>query len=621
MKNSFTTYAVYSEGNADSRLAINETVLSPPRGIIPPAPASLLLIGGFPGLPPETRVPLSPTLQLNGDLGDYSLQELERLVKAELGRLSRITYRSYTIESDPRLCVLAEDGGGLKDFLETYGGVIDIQPLLLNDEFPEFPRVFDLTIRLAEAGYDVAYSVRTPIDAGRCTYCGLCGPACPVGCISEDLRIDFSLCTLCRDCEKICPAKAIDMYGAEKRSLQTPALLLLDGVRVEVPDNGPSVYSPKTLPSFFATLFPSRIDEVITWDSGRCQYSGRLAVGCSLCQEACSHGAISRSEKGIGVDAFHCVECGACVAVCPTGALQYLRFPDQVFVEYCRTLPLKTGARIVLGSASSLHTLWWHRQPHTAADLLFLEYPNVRALSLLHFLFLFARGVRRIILMDHAGEEKWSCLQSRQIHQANALIEALFDLPEAVLVSSWQDLDRHLQSSAASPLTRLFPFQRFDSRRVNITAVLEFLVEESGRQPLLPADESCSFVTLACDSGRCTGCLACLNECRLGALSTDESKLILQYQGAMCVGCGICVRVCPEDALSLTAGALLNEAYFQPVVLSRAEPMACRKCGKIFGTRKSFERVMALLSRRETLDTNHFGCCDVCRVVNLFAAQ
>ena len=621
MKNTFTTYALCSEGNAGSRLSIIDAGFSSQPDFSPQTSEYPLLTGGFPSLTAETSFPLSPTLQLNGDLGDLSLQELERLAKAELERLNRITFRSYTVESDPRICVLAEDGGSLKNFIETYGGVLDIHALLLKNEHPEFPRVFDLAISRAKAGYELAYSVRVPIDRERCTYCGLCGPVCPVGCISEDLSVDFTLCTFCRDCETICPPKAIDIYGAQTRHLQSPALLLLDDIRLDIPDNGPPVYSQQTLPSFFATLFPSRIDEVITCDHRICQYSGRLAVGCSLCHEACIHGAIDRGDKGIEVDAFRCMECGACVSVCPTGALQYQRFPDGVFREYCRNLPLKSGSTVVLGSESSLHTLWWQRKLPTSAKLFFVEYPNVRALSLWHLLSLFTSGARRIILLDHAGEGTWLDQQARRIYQANVILEALFGLSDAVLVSTLQDLDSHLVGGTPYPLAKCFFPQGFGNRRVQLKALLEFLMQQSGRQPQLPADDTHCFTRLICDAERCTGCLACLNECRIGALSTNESELILQHHGAMCVGCGICVRVCPEDVLSLTTGALLNDAFFQPVVLSQAEPIACRKCGKVFGTRKSFNRVMAILSHRETIDTEHFEFCDVCRVENLFSAQ
>ena len=72
----------------------------------------------------------------------------------------------------------------------------------------------------------------------------------------------------------------------------------------------------------------------------------------------------------------------------------------------------------------------------------------------------------------------------------------------------------------------------------------------------------------------------------------------------------MCVKVCPEDALTITSKFSVDGQFFAPAEIARAEPMACKRCGKVFGTRKSFERVMAILSRKENVDTSRFEYCD-----------
>ena len=81
------------------------------------------------------------------------------------------------------------------------------------------------------------------------------------------------------------------------------------------------------------------------------------------------------------------------------------------------------------------------------------------------------------------------------------------------------------------------------------------------------------------------------------------------------------MKVCPEDALQLSPEFSLADPFFATVELATAEPMACKKCGKVFGTRKSFDRVMAILAKKEAVDTSHFEYCETCRVVNLFEAE
>ena len=50
-------------------------------------------------------------------------------------------------------------------------------------------------------------------------------------------------------------------------------------------------------------------------------------------------------------------------------------------------------------------------------------------------------------------------------------------------------------------------------------------------------------------SDRCTGCGACLEICRFGAIRREDGRCqVVEYA---CEGCGVCCHVCPEQAVSL----------------------------------------------------------------------
>jgi NAD-dependent dihydropyrimidine dehydrogenase PreA subunit len=49
-------------------------------------------------------------------------------------------------------------------------------------------------------------------------------------------------------------------------------------------------------------------------DSERCS-------GCGACLDVCPQGAISLRDEKAEIAPWRCIECGTCIAVCPTGAI------------------------------------------------------------------------------------------------------------------------------------------------------------------------------------------------------------------------------------------------------------------------------------------------------------
>jgi len=97
----------------------------------------ILLAGGFPEIHPDSLFPLSPTLQLNGDLGNFNAAALHQIASVELSRHTGTRFRSYTLAPDTRVIVLADNQDKLFSFIDTYGSLLDLQPLLLKGYHPE----------------------------------------------------------------------------------------------------------------------------------------------------------------------------------------------------------------------------------------------------------------------------------------------------------------------------------------------------------------------------------------------------------------------------------------------------------------------------------------------------
>ncbi len=579
---------------------------------------NILLAGGFPAIHPESPYSLSPTLQLNADLGTLGNTELTALANAEFIRYGNQSFRSYTLDSDSRVTVLAADADSLHEFINTYGGVLQIDPILIKTYDPELTSAEEIQIIGNEKTCKISFTVIQPINQTLCSYCGLCGAACPEQCLTEQLFLDFSRCTFCNECVSACPHGAIDLYCVEKRELITPAILVLDGTEIELPDQQRTnkIYSPATLPALFESIYATEIDEIIGWDATFCQYSPRLKTGCSACMDACSHAAINQNQDGIDINHLSCVECGACLSVCPTGALQYKRFDDSNFVQYFRTFPLSPGTTVVLASEQALHKYWWHNTGQPLENVLFIEYPQISALHAMHFLFLYAMGAKNILLLggDNSGRQK-------QVELTNSILRALFKQEQAVRHVDEETLRQMpFQETDTIVLTDFYHDFSYSNRREKFMDLLQFLELQSNIQAGVITDAAEDFGEVLCDAALCTGCIACVNECRMTALTADSNTFSLMHTPALCVQCGICVTVCPENALSVKTELSLDDSFFKDRILAQAEPARCKACGKIFGTRKSLEKVIAILSAKGMWDSEDdlLAYCDECRVLNLY---
>ncbi len=582
-------------------------------GTIPGTGEHPLLTGGFNDRCPDTDLPVSPTLLLNADLAGCDRQELGAIGRAEILRPGRDALTSYTLEPDPAVIVLAEKPESLQKFIDTYGGLLRISPLLVSGSSPLFPRAERLEMKQQNDHWQLRYETRQPVDRDRCTYCGLCAPLCPEHCLDSDLRIDFSRCTGCGLCVEQCPENAIDLHGVDQWTLSAPAILLLDGVQPDCEKELPGIYCEEGLQDLLASIAPLLVEEAIGFHGDLCQHArGR---GCTRCLAACRHQALAADGDGIGIDHLTCVECGACLSACPTGALEYRRFPDRIFIDYWQTVPLASGTTVILAREETLRQLWWSAPKEPQEGVFFLEFPQPRALHALHLLHIFARGAGRILVMDQDPDQ-------RQIGLVNTVLNACLGREKAVLaVSPETPLAELIRLGSDNPLGQdICRDGAFTHRREKLARLLSFFSAASTRPPArLTGGGACEFGTLACDQDRCTMCASCVGQCRTGSLAA-AADFTLSHTPALCVQCLACVRLCPEKALKPRPGMELEPDFFRDRVLARAEPVRCLGCGKIFGTAQSLERVMQVLVAKKLWDVDDdlLRYCETCRVIHLY---
>ncbi len=578
---------------------------------------TILIAGGFSAVHPNSPYPLSATLQLNADFTDMDDAELKALAKTELKRCHNHSVPSYIIEPDSRVTLLGTDAAKLHDFMESYSGILDISPLLLKGYDPDLTRAQELHIGRDQGKFTISFTCKQPIDLSQCTHCGVCGSACPEQCLDEQLFLDFDRCSLCNACVEVCDSAAIDLHCVEERQLTTPAIVALRGAEGSLPEDTTGIYSIDTLPDLFATLYMREVQEVIGWNPDFCQYSARLQTGCSACLDACPHHAIKQDRDGVHIDHLRCMECGACLSSCPSAALHYHRFDDPLLLEYLGSLPLRPGMRLVIGDEAALHRYWWRNTTQEHKNLLFLEFPQTAALHAMHFLLLSALGASQVIILT-SEEGK----PTAQMQFGNTLLSHLLYQEQMLTTCSVEGLATILAQDIPTCPPRT-PYQDFsyENRRLKLVDILHALgVQKTQEHAILIDKRTPDFGEIRCNEELCTGCMACINECRMGALSADSTGYSLKHRPALCIQCGICVGVCPEKALTPHRGPLMDEHFFGISTLAQAEPARCKGCGNIFGTQKSLEKVMAILTSKDMWDENDdlLAYCDECRVVNLY---
>ena len=281
---------------------------------------------------------------------------------------------------------------------------------------------------------------------------------------------------------------------------------------------------------------------------------------------------------------------------------------------------LQPHSIVVIGSAPDLNRCWWRSSLPTLEQTCFLEVPQGGSLTLMHLLFLIAHGAGRVVIL--ASSESGNAHLQRAVAEANLLCNKFLNTNELVTICTPEDLGSHLSQDGSTELSfRPYCDLSFVNRRHELSSILGYLSAASESDITLEENEVRFIDTIVCDDERCTQCLACLNSCKIESLSADNATYSICWNGSLCVGCQSCVEACPEEALTYRGGAVLTADYFRPVEVSRADPMVCEGCGKVFGTKKSFEKVMAILTAKQKTPAEHLHYCEDCRVVKLLEDQ
>ena len=407
-----------------------------------------------------------------------------------------------------------------------------------------------------------------------------------------------------------------------------------------------------------------------------CAHSRNEQIGCTACIDVCSakairsdaslkgktlgkspsrtaQGAVAYIGGGVIVEPHLCVGCGACSTVCPSGAMGFGYPTAAELGKRLRTL-LSTYAR---GGGSDAALLLHSEQAGArVVDALGRAARTDRAIqgvparvlpvALWHtasvgielWLAAIAQGARQVwvLLTEEEAPDYRRALQE-QMDVAQAVLTGLgyrgehFRLLEARAddPASLRALDAALRAAPAQGVARAGAFAAQADKR----ATLELAIENLASQAPQPADEialpapGAPLGSLIVDAQKCTLCLSCVGACPSNALADNPDKPQLRFTEKNCVQCGLCATTCPEGAITLQPRLWLADAgraRKAPRVLNEAQPFACVRCGKPFGTLQAVEAMMTKLAGHAAFQgaaAERLKMCGDCRVIDLHSSS
>ncbi|MBU2559961.1 4Fe-4S binding protein, partial [archaeon] len=513
--------------------------------------------------------------------------------------------RDILILGDSQALLKASDG------LSSLGDVLKINPWEIK-EISGSIGDFKVTI------------VKNPIDPGRCIGCNECVKICPKNAIDNDFSV-LNSCDGCGDCIKVCPVDAIEFDMEEE--LKASQIIVESRLwaqnskwgiyQVEKDDYGAAMDATLGVLENMGEI--SKI-KYISADMDNCAAGKSGFIGCTLCEDGCTHSAISRVGDAITFDEVSCFGCGTCASTCPISVPKLLdNSYESVFSKLACLLAgnLKTIMFTCGCGSEALDDLGKDRISYP--PVLPLQVPCLGAVDELHILKAFSLGAEGVVLLKGTSCPHGVDGPTKPFRFAETVMETLGLQGRLTFIDAKEDIKARLNSFvdglSPTPVKKKLETKTDGDKRDVLVELIRNLAEATGKSPTLIINDAGFPFGSPTVGDNCTICGACTNMCPTGALKAKGPDLNFEYK--RCIFCGLCAGACPEDAITLK-----NVVDFGRLAAAGAENLCtaqmacCLKCEKEHAPEGMIKSARARLKAAQAQAGGEFSLEDQLRLLD-----
>ncbi|MSN95955.1 4Fe-4S dicluster domain-containing protein [Campylobacter sp. FMV-PI01] len=355
----------------------------------------------------------------------------------------------------------------------------------------------------------------------------------------------------------------------------------------------------------------------ITYDDKICQYHERRSEHCAKCVDVCPTVAILKDDEKRHLVFSHidCMECGGCISVCPSGAMDYAKMPADAFFEVASMYEDKKIVIVprMMDIQDCDVTLPEGFLPFAIEGEKFISQTHL--MSLLQI-----SGANLIFYSDFVSPGT-----KDSINLINDIYRAKFNETAIFVAQDEIELRKYLKEIKYIDGSKFIMSQRNLSKREIFAKRVKFLVGDENLG-VAKSGEWVRYGSVEINENSCTLCLSCVGACNVGALVADTSDNSIKFNASICTTCGYCTQSCAEkDTIFLTRGEMrLEPKYFEYQTLAKDKLFKCIECGKEFATEKAIRKIADIMTPKFANDPQKIKtlyCCADCKAKLMIQAQ